>query len=140
MKKSDLKSGYVVKMRNDDLFIVIDGGFINIDGFMPKVAYDDDILMENKNTEYDIVKVFYFPNNLYEKCNICDVRTMLVESELVLLWERDEPKKEVAIKLSNENIDSEEALNALEDIELALGIDSCKETSLIRKYINQRSL
>ena len=42
--------------------------------------------------------------------------------------------------IDSKKIKSEEALNALEDIELALGIDSCKETSLIRKYINQRSL
>ena len=58
MKKSDLKQGALVQMRNGDVCILIGEKFVNLtDGeYMPLERYDDDLYF--KTDEYDVIKVF----------------------------------------------------------------------------------
>ena len=58
MKKSDLKQGALVQMRNGNVYILIGKKFVNLtDGeYMPLEKYDNDLYF--KTDEYDIVKVF----------------------------------------------------------------------------------
>lgn len=77
MKKSELKNGMIVELRNGGKYIVIkdftekscrDYGYndilleINGDGFMPLDTYKDDLLRPNRDRiaiNYDIMKVYY---------------------------------------------------------------------------------
>jgi len=58
MKKSDLKQGALVQMRNGNVCMLIGEKFVNLtDGeYMPLERYDDDLYF--KTDEYDVVKVF----------------------------------------------------------------------------------
>ena len=58
MKKSELKQGALVQMRNGDVCILIGEKFVNLtDGeYMPLERYDDDLYF--KTDEYDVIKVF----------------------------------------------------------------------------------
>ncbi len=58
MKKSELKQGALVQMRNGKVCMLIGKKFVNLtDGeYMPLEKYDDDLYF--KTDEYDIVKVF----------------------------------------------------------------------------------
>jgi len=58
MKKSDLKQGALVQMRNGNVCMLIGKKFVNLtDGeYMPLEGYDDDLYF--KTDEYDVIKVF----------------------------------------------------------------------------------
>ena len=58
MKKSDLKQGALVQMRNGNVCMLIGEKFVNLtDGeYMPLERYDDDLYF--KTDEYDVIKVF----------------------------------------------------------------------------------
>ena len=58
MKKSELKQGALVQMRNGNVCMLIGEKFVNLtDGeYMPLERYDDDLYF--KTDEYDVIKVF----------------------------------------------------------------------------------
>ena len=80
MKKSDLKNGAVVELRNGEKCIKIDNILISPSAVNNKVqftylvldSYEEDLTMKDKrNTEYDIVKVNNNVNLVYNNTDYC---------------------------------------------------------------------
>ena len=94
MKKSDLKNGMVVELRNGKRFLIVnDRGIgkdtcINLDGFG---GYDENLYDVIGYSEYDITKIYKTEGNTFN--NLFD------NERLSLIWEREEEKQE----LSNED-------------------------------------
>ena len=92
MKKSDLKNGMVVELRNGKRFLIVnDIGIgkdtcINLDGFG---GYDENLYDVIGYSEYDITKIYKTEGNTFN--NLFD------NERLSLIWEREETK------LSNED-------------------------------------
>ena len=92
MKKSDLKNGMVVELRNGKRFLIVnDRGIgkdtcINLDGFG---GYDENLHDVIGYSEYDITKIYKTEGNTFN--NLFD------NERLSLIWEREETK------LSNED-------------------------------------
>lgn len=92
MKKSDLKNGMVVELRNGKRFLIVDDlgiskdSCINLDGFF---GYDKNLNDVTGYSEFDITKIYktrgYTFKNLFDN------------ERLILIWEREETK------LSNED-------------------------------------
>ena len=76
MKKSDLKHGNVVELRNGNKYLFDDDDFINLigDGYLPLDNYHEDFTDIDGEVEFDIMKVY--------KDYTC----------IELLWERKVPK------------------------------------------------
>ena len=93
MKKSDLKNGMVVELRNGKRFLIVDDrGFgedscIALNGFM---GYDENLYDVIGYSEYDITKIYKTEGNTFN--NLFD------NERLSLIWEREEQSK-----LSNED-------------------------------------
>lgn len=90
MKKSDLKSGMVVKFREyDTLFILINDAFYSYDGesFIKLSKYDDELYYIFNESELDIVEVY--------KCKWPNVMSCFIDRKLELIWKREETEKEV---------------------------------------------
>lgn len=84
MKKSDLKSGMVVKLRDwKEKFILIGDTLCSANGknFLILDSYDDD-LKHNYNDDLDIVEVY--------KCEYPNLMSCFLENKLELIWEREE--------------------------------------------------
>ena len=92
MKKSDLKNGMVVELRNGKRFLIVnDRGFgenscITINGFM---GYDENLNDIMRYSEFDIIKIYKTEGNTF--------KTLVDNERLSLIWEREETK------LSNED-------------------------------------
>ena len=93
MKKSDLKNGMVVELRNGKRFLIVnDRGIgkdtcINLDGFG---GYDENLYDINGDSIYDITKIYISSGRTFK--NLFD------NESLSLIWEREEQPK-----LSNED-------------------------------------
>ena len=99
MKKSDLKTGMVVELRNGDKYLVM----LNPDcegrelirfngGYMSLNAYDNELMLKKLNENFDIVKVYSAEGS------IC---WLLGDKELVKfkpIWEREGIAKEMTVK------------------------------------------
>ena len=87
MKKSDLKNGMVVELRNGKRFLIVkDKGIgkdtcITINGFM---GYDENLYDVIGYSEYDITKIYKTVGNTF--------KTLFDNERLSLIWEREEAK------------------------------------------------
>ena len=87
MKKSDLKNGMVVELRNGKRFLIVnDRGFgedscITINGFM---GYDENLNDIMRYSEFDIIKIYKTEGNTF--------KTLFDNERLSLIWEREENK------------------------------------------------
>lgn len=103
MKKSDLKQGALVQMRNGNMYILIGKKFVNLKngGFMPLENYNEDLLtsyptiepLVANNSKYDVMKVF---NSSLEHQGYY---TYISGCSFKWTWERkeEEPHKELTV-------------------------------------------
>jgi len=105
LKKSDLKQGALVQMRNGNMYILIGKKFVNLKngGFMPLENYNEDLLTCNSiiepiydvvsNSKYDVMKVF---NSSFEHQGYY---TYITGCSFKWTWERkeEEPSKELTV-------------------------------------------
>ena len=88
MKKSDLKNGMVVELRNGKRFLIVkDKGIgkdtcITINGFG---GYDENLYDVIGVSEYDIIKIYKTEGNTF--------KTLFDNERLSLIWEREEKPK-----------------------------------------------
>lgn len=102
MRKSDLKTGYVVELKNGQLYMVMprNNGIIldNNDGFMDLNRYTNDFKLRDRNDDkYDIIKIYGFVEAT--RCSLS------INSEnRPILWERkDKSQEQPANRISNLN-------------------------------------
>lgn len=81
MKKSDLKTGMVVELRNEDKYLVVNDGILNLDGWDKMSNYEDD-LKSRAFESLDILKVYETSGGSF--------KNMFLNSNLTLIWEREE--------------------------------------------------
>ena len=92
MKKSDLKNGMVVELRNGKRFLIVNAlgigehSCINLDGFF---GYDENLNDVCGNSTLDITKIYKTVGHTF--------KTLFDNERLSLIWEREETK------LSNED-------------------------------------
>ena len=85
MKKSDLKNGMVVELRNGKRFLIVnDMGIgkdscINLDGFM---GYNENLNDVTGDSTLDITKIY--------KTRGCTFKNLFDKDRLSLIWEREE--------------------------------------------------
>ena len=79
--KADLKNCMVVEYRNGSLRLVVGDTLIGKGGFLPLSNYKENLIYENKNAEFDIVKIYDTISNLDH---------LEIIGALDLLWERPE--------------------------------------------------
>ena len=85
MKKSDLKNGMVVEIRNGKRFLIVndfgigEGSCINLDGFM---GYNENLYDISGFSEYDITKIYKTVGHTF--------KTLFDNESLSLIWEREE--------------------------------------------------
>jgi hypothetical protein len=105
LKKSDLKQGALVQMRNGNVYILIGKKFVNLKdgGYMPLEKYNEDLLTCNSiigpiydvvsNSKYDVMKVF---NSSFEHHGY---HTYINGYSFEWTWERkeEEPSKELTV-------------------------------------------
>jgi len=65
MKKKDLKSKLFVKLRNDELYLVVEDVLVTNKGFNILSNYSEDLLSID-DVRYDIVEVFKIHNPFYQ--------------------------------------------------------------------------
>ena len=88
MRKSDLKNGMVVELRNGKRFLIVnDMGIgkdscINLDGFF---GYDENLNDVSGFSEFDITKIYKTVGNTF--------KTLFDNERLSLIWEREEKSK-----------------------------------------------
>ena len=93
MKKSDLKNGMVVELRNGKRFLIVNGlgigkdSCINLDGLF---GYDENLNDVSGFSEFDITKIYKTVGNTF--------KTLFDNERLNLIWEREEKQE-----LSNED-------------------------------------
>ena len=93
MKKSDLKNGMVVEIRNGKRFLIVNAlgigkhSCIKLDGL---VGYDENLYDINGDSTFDITKIYISSGRTFK--NLFD------KDRLSLIWEREEKSK-----LSNED-------------------------------------
>lgn len=81
MKKSDLKTGMVVELRNEDKYLVVNDSILNLDGWDKMSNYEDD-LTSRAFDSLDILKVYETSGGSF--------KNMFLNSNLTLIWEREE--------------------------------------------------
>ena len=92
MKKSDLKNGMVVELRNGKRFLIVNDlgigkdSCIKLDGLL---GYDENLNDVSGDSEFDITKIYKTVGNTF--------KTLFDNERLSLIWEREETK------LSNED-------------------------------------
>ena len=92
MRKSDLKNGMVVELRNGKRFLIVDDlgigkdSCINLDGLF---GYDENLYDYSGDSTFDITKIYISSGRTFK--NLFD------KDRLNLIWEREEAK------LSNED-------------------------------------
>lgn len=81
MRKSDLKNGMILELRNGDMCIVIGDKLLDLTTYMDLVSYNDNLTCTD--TEFDVIRVYENKDmcGLDDKCNI---------ERLNLIWERKE--------------------------------------------------
>ena len=81
MKKSDLKTGMVVELRNENKYLVMNDSILNLDGWDKMSNYEDD-LTSRAFDSLDILKVYETSGGSF--------KNMFLNSNLTLIWEREE--------------------------------------------------
>ena len=81
MKKSDLKTGMVVELRNEDKYLVVNDSILNLDGWDKMSNYEND-LTSRAFDSLDILKVYETSGGSF--------KNMFLNSNLTLIWEREE--------------------------------------------------
>ena len=81
MKKSDLKTGMVVELRNENKYLVMNDSILNLDGWDKMSNYEDD-LTSRAFDSLDILKVYETGGGSF--------KSMFLNSNLTLIWEREE--------------------------------------------------
>ena len=81
MKKSDLKTGMVVELRNKNKYLVMNDSMSNLDGWDKMSNYEDD-LTSRAFDSLDILKVYETSGGSF--------KSMFLNSNLTLIWEREE--------------------------------------------------
>jgi hypothetical protein len=99
MEKKDLKSKMFVKLRNDELYLVVEDVLVTHKGFNTLSNYSEDLLDIDYDVRYDIVEVFKIPNPFYQfKDDLGMMSLSFDKIELnnyfVSLWKREEVLKE----------------------------------------------
>lgn len=82
MKKSDLKDGMIVELRNGDICIVLGDKLLDTNDYAYIDGYDDDLTDEYQK-DLDIVKV-------YKDKSLCGLESRYERDNLKLLWERED--------------------------------------------------
>ena len=88
MKKSDLKNGMVVELRNGKRFLIVNDlgigkdSCINLDGFF---GYDENLYDINGDSTFDITKIYISSGRTFK--NLFD------NERLSLIWEREEKQE-----------------------------------------------
>lgn len=100
MKKSDLKTGMVVEMRNGERYLVmlnpdyVDRDLISFSGgFLPLCEFDDYLAANDGDTEWDIVKVYRIEANVHYIIS----NPGIAIKHARLLWERTEETVEMTV-------------------------------------------
>lgn len=82
MKKSDLKSGMVVELRDGKRYLFINNEMLGVDGFLRFSSYYENL--KNKIVkDYDVLKV-------YKTNQLKSLQNILEDEYLSLIWERKE--------------------------------------------------
>lgn len=81
MKKSDLKTGMVVELRNEDKYLVMNDSILNLDGWDKMSNYEND-LTSRAFDSLDILKVYETSGGSF--------KNMFLNSNLTLIWKREE--------------------------------------------------
>ena len=81
MKKSDLKTGMVVELRNEDKYLVVNDSILNLDGWDKMSNYEND-LTSRAFDSLDILKVYETSGGSF--------KNIFLNSNLTLIWEREE--------------------------------------------------
>lgn len=79
MKKSDLKDGMIVELRNKDKCIVVGDRLLDKLSYVDFVSYNDDLICSKK--ELDVIRV-------YENDCMCSLSDRYDNEKLKLIWER----------------------------------------------------
>ena len=85
MKKSDLKNGMVVELRNGKRFLIVNDlgigkdSCINLDGFF---GYDENLYDVIGDSTFDIIKIYKTEGTTF--------KTLFDKDRLNLIWEREE--------------------------------------------------
>lgn len=82
MRKSDLKNGMIVELRNGDMCIVLDDKLLDTNDFTYIDIYDDN-LTDDCQKELDIVRV-------YKDKSMSSLEDRYTKNKLTLIWERKE--------------------------------------------------
>ena len=106
MTKKDLKSGMTVKLRNGDVYLVVEDFLSNQNRFNNLENYTNDL--KNQALKYlDITEVYQYKNSIYGNSSQ-NLTTLLdlTNPNMQLLWKRQElPKLSSAERVILENLD-----------------------------------
>ena len=100
MKKSDLKSGMIVELRDGKRYLFTSGVLLDFDGYIMLINYTEDLKSKHYEAQ-DIVKV-------YKGNKPHSLTSMFKDTYLTMQWERKE------IKLTDEEIEILKALKTLD--------------------------
>lgn len=107
MKKTDLKSGMTIKLRNDSVYLVVNDGLSRENGFEPLSLYRDNLTHIN-DKDYDIVEVYLYRNPFYGNTANLEDFLDLDDTGMELIWKRKElPKLSDVEKVILENLDKD---------------------------------
>lgn len=81
MKKSDLKNGMVVELRDGERGIIINNKFLSKETFLKLTDINDDLEEINGETNCDIIKIF-------ETTETFVLNDMSTGEDMILMWER----------------------------------------------------
>ena len=113
MKKSDLKTGMVVELRNEDKYLVVNDSILNLDGWDKMSNYEND-LTSRAFDSLDILKVYETSGGSF--------KNMFLNSNLTLIWEREENTAiDKLIKLFGDDCRCKNKTNECDEF------DSCSE-------------
>lgn len=85
MKKSDLKSGMIVKLRNNIKYIVIENVLCRNNGFIHLSSFKEDLTIQSQEAskDWDIVEIYYC-------ISMNPLRSFIEDKDLKLIWKREE--------------------------------------------------
>ena len=92
MKKKDLKSKMIVKLRNGEFYLVVDDVLVRENSFNLLSNYDE-FLLHDEGENYDVVEVYKIVNNYYSFTNDLGMACLNFseigrKNDLKLLWKR----------------------------------------------------